>query len=183
MKEDASNIPLSPHAVSCGRYLRVSREIRTVIVLKLYHVHIARFLEIHHAAFRVTMSSLGISEKIETAPDASDNKQNLGTTSSVYDVDTHGSEGLHFVTRGKVVSDDDGSDQAIIGYDAGQMRARALLSYKEEKKLFRRIDWHLMPLMSLIYLLKNLDASNVSHPRLSFQILLMLEGRKCAYHG
>ena len=67
------------------------------------------------------------------------------------------------MTSGKVVSDDEASEEAIIGYDADQMQARALLSSGDEKKLFRKIDLYLMPLMSLMYLLKNLDAANVCY--------------------
>jgi hypothetical protein len=111
------------------------------------------------------MSSVEVLEKIEIAPEIAADKKVLPlyaeATRSLHDTTDHGTEGLHFVTRGKVISEDDGSDVAITGYDAHQMRARALLSYEEEKKLFRRIDWHLMPLMSIMYLLKNLDAANV----------------------
>lgn len=41
-------------------------------------------------------------------------------------------------------------------------RARQLLTPEEEKKLLRRIDWHLMPLCSIIFMFKNLDSDNVS---------------------
>ncbi|CZR53706.1 related to putative tartrate transporter [Phialocephala subalpina] len=112
------------------------------------------------------MSSPEISEKIETAPNATDEKAALETTISFDRGADNGKDGLHFVTRGKVISDGEGSDEAITGYDADRMRARALLSYDEEKKLIRRIDWHLMPLMSLMYLLKNLDAANAANARI-----------------
>ncbi len=112
------------------------------------------------------MSSPDAPEKIERAPNASDEKTVLETETSFPITTSHQNDGLHFVTRGKVVSDDEDSDEAITGYDANQMRARALLSYDEEKKLFRRIDWHLMPLMSLMYLLKNLDAANTANARI-----------------
>ncbi|KAI0477988.1 major facilitator superfamily domain-containing protein [Xylaria cf. heliscus] len=46
------------------------------------------------------------------------------------------------------------------------MRARTALTAEEEKKLIRRIDWHLMPLCSLIFLFKNLDVDNVSNARI-----------------
>lgn len=39
--------------------------------------------------------------------------------------------------------------------------ARQLLTPEEEKKLLRRIDWHLMPLCSIIFMFKNLDSDNV----------------------
>ena len=74
---------------------------------------------------------------------------------------------LHYVRRGKEVSDDAlSSSDSIEGYEAEQMRARALLTYEEEKKLLRRIDWHIMPLCSIAFLLKNIDSANVSNVRI-----------------
>lgn len=55
----------------------------------------------------------------------------------------------------------------IPGYDAELMQARATLSSDEEKKLLRKIDWRLLPLLALMYMLKSIDASNVS-----FDVLL-----------
>ncbi|KAI8623007.1 pantothenate transporter [Xylariaceae sp. FL1651] len=46
------------------------------------------------------------------------------------------------------------------------MRARTALTAQEEKRLIRRIDWHLMPLCSLMFLFKNLDYTNVSNARI-----------------
>jgi hypothetical protein len=73
---------------------------------------------------------------------------------------------LHYVPRGQEVADDALSTDSIIGYEAEQMRARALLTYDEEKKLLRRIDWHLMPLLAIAFLLKNIDSANVSNVRI-----------------
>ncbi|KAG0645539.1 Pyrrolocin biosynthesis L [Hyphodiscus hymeniophilus] len=73
---------------------------------------------------------------------------------------------LHYVRRGQEVTNDTLSTDSIEGYDADQMRARALLTYEEEKKLLRRVDWHLMPLLSIAFLLKNIDYSNVSNARI-----------------
>jgi len=70
-------------------------------------------------------------------------------------------DGFYRVARGDEIADI-GSDQAIEGFDAERMRARTALTADEEKKLIRRIDWHLMPLCSLIFLFKNLDVDNVS---------------------
>ncbi len=71
---------------------------------------------------------------------------------------------LHYVRRGQEVADAD--TNAIAGYEAEQMRARALLTSEEEKKLLRRIDWHIMPLCAIAFLLKNIDANNVSNARI-----------------
>ena len=79
---------------------------------------------------------------------------------------------LHYVKRGQEVSDDALSTDTIIGYEAEQMRARSLLTYAEEKKLLRRIDWHIMPLCAIAFLLKNIDSTNVSNAR------IMNEGTK-----
>ncbi|PMD55218.1 MFS general substrate transporter [Hyaloscypha bicolor E] len=73
---------------------------------------------------------------------------------------------LHYVKRGQEVSDDAGFTDSIIGYRAEQMRARSLLTYEEEKKLLRRIDWHIMPLCAIAFLLKNIDSTNVSNARI-----------------
>ncbi|KAJ2980283.1 hypothetical protein NUW58_g6984 [Xylaria curta] len=68
------------------------------------------------------------------------------------------------VARGEVADVKD--DQAIQGFDVERMRARTALTADEEKRLIRRIDWHLMPLCSIIFLFKNLDADNVSNARI-----------------
>jgi hypothetical protein len=73
---------------------------------------------------------------------------------------------LHYVRRGQEVTDDATSTDSIEGYEAEQMRGRALLTYEEEKTLLRRVDWHLMPLLSIAFLLKNVDYSNVSNVKI-----------------
>ncbi|KAK8081132.1 pantothenate transporter [Apiospora hydei] len=50
--------------------------------------------------------------------------------------------------------------------DDERSRARQLLTPEEEKKLLRHIDWHLMPLCSIIFIFKNLDSDNVSNARI-----------------
>ncbi|KAI0841201.1 putative pantothenate transporter [Hypoxylon sp. FL0890] len=74
-------------------------------------------------------------------------------------------DGFHHVRRGEI-ADDASGDENIDGYDAERMRARTALTADEEKKLIRRIDWHLMPLCSLIFMFKNLDSDNVSNARI-----------------
>ncbi|SPO02601.1 uncharacterized protein DNG_05274 [Cephalotrichum gorgonifer] len=51
-------------------------------------------------------------------------------------------------------------------YDLELMRNRGLLTYEEEKKLLRRVDWHLMLLCALIFLVKNVDANNAANARI-----------------
>lgn len=72
------------------------------------------------------------------------------------------SETLHFAKRGQLLNGD--SLASIGGFEAERMQARALLTAEQEKKLLRRIDWHIMPLCALMFLMKNLDATNV-HPK------------------
>ncbi|UPK92896.1 hypothetical protein LCI18_003831 [Fusarium solani-melongenae] len=74
----------------------------------------------------------------------------------------------HFkvVTRGDPLSSSDDGRGEITGYDDSLMRARATLSSTEEKKLLRRIDWHLIPLLAIMYMVKTIDASNVSNARI-----------------
>lgn len=85
-------------------------------------------------------------------------------------------DGFHRVRRGEVAGDDDDS---IEGYDGERMRARTSLTAEEEKKLIRRIDWHLMPLCSIIFMFKNLDSDNVSlesqvRPRKNESVLISI---------
>lgn len=73
------------------------------------------------------------------------------------------SEELHFATRKEdLLPDEYDEKQQISGYDPALMRARVLLSAEEEKKLLRRIDWRLIPLLSVMYMVKTIDAMNVS---------------------
>jgi hypothetical protein len=67
---------------------------------------------------------------------------------------------IHYAKRGEIISQLP-IDEAIDGFQADSQGARTLLTAEEEKKLLRRIDWHLMPLCSLIFLFKNLDSDNV----------------------
>jgi hypothetical protein len=72
---------------------------------------------------------------------------------------------LHYARRGSLVADETTTTH-IEGYDADRMRARTLLTVSEEKALLRRIDLRLMTLCSIMFLLKNIDADNVSNARI-----------------
>lgn len=69
----------------------------------------------------------------------------------------------HLVQRGKDAISSEMS-QGITGYDSQLMSGRSLLSSAEEKRLLRRVDLRLMPLLALILMIKNLDANNVGLP-------------------
>jgi hypothetical protein len=69
---------------------------------------------------------------------------------------------LHIVSRGNPVQTHDAtSDYQIVGYDSSLMKDRTLLSRDEEKKLLRRIDLRLLPLLALMYMVKTIGAANV----------------------
>ena len=74
--------------------------------------------------------------------------------------------GLHLARRGGDVVDSDVDSTDIAGFDAARMRARTLLTADEEKQLLRKIDWHIMTLCSFMFMLKNMDADNVSNARI-----------------
>jgi hypothetical protein len=100
-----------------------------------------------------------------SSPEASEYKFKEAISTALEAPEIHNGQ-LHYVRRGQEVSDDTFSTDSIEGYEAEQMRARALLTYEEEKKLLRRIDWHIMPLCSIAFLLKNIDFTNVSNVRI-----------------
>ena len=75
-------------------------------------------------------------------------------------------DGLHLARRGVGAVDSDVDTSNIQGFDADRMRGRTLLTADEEKKLLRRIDWHIMPLCSFMFMLKNMDADNISNARI-----------------
>lgn len=74
--------------------------------------------------------------------------------------------GLHLAQRGEGVVGSDVDDDSIRGFEADRMKARTLLTAEKEKKVLRKIDWHIMPLCSLMFLFKNMDADNISNARI-----------------
>lgn len=100
------------------------------------------------------ISSEVISSPVERTSDDNNNNNNND--------DDHN---LHFFRRGTLINEDAHVDdsQNITGYDSHRMRARASLTAEEEKRLLRRIDWRLMPLCSLMFLIKNIDANSVCY--------------------
>lgn len=68
-------------------------------------------------------------------------------------------------------SSDPGSDHASqekelekgAFYDSAASDVGPILSSSDEKKLLRRIDWRLLPLLAAMYVVKTIDAQNVSH--------------------
>ena len=53
-------------------------------------------------------------------------------------------------------------DAAITAEGLSREEALTALTTDEEKKLIRRVDWRLVPLLCMLYMVKKLDESNVS---------------------
>jgi hypothetical protein len=79
--------------------------------------------------------------------------------------ETPGKKDFHYARRGSIASEAIANAE-IEGYDAERMKARTLLTVDEEKKLLRKNDLRLMTLCSIMFLLKNIDADNVSNARI-----------------
>jgi putative SOS response-associated peptidase YedK len=95
-----------------------------------------------------------------SSPDLSNGESGFETT-----LPQHGK--VHYVARDQSGHLPEYEAELIPGYDANLMGARATLSSAEEKRLLRRIDWHLIPLLAVMYMLKSVDFTNVrfSHIR------------------
>jgi hypothetical protein len=106
------------------------------------------------------MAAAEIIEKSENFQSLDADKIGLASTSHEHP-NAGGKSHLHFVPRRDELPNYDFSEEAIVGYDADLMRARATLSDNEEKRLMRRVDWHLIPLLSVMYAVKTIDAINV----------------------
>lgn len=76
--------------------------------------------------------------------------------------DTPAPTGITLARRGEEIS----SAGAVSGFDVSRMRDRALLTAEEEKALMRRVDWRMMTICSILFLLKNIDADNISNARI-----------------
>ena len=70
-----------------------------------------------------------------------------------------------YAQRGELVDEDIAAEGAD-GFDAERMRGRSLLTAAEEKALMRRVDWRMMTICSMLFLLKNIDADNISNARI-----------------
>ncbi|KAF5863561.1 hypothetical protein ETB97_009805 [Aspergillus alliaceus] len=102
-----------------------------------------------------------LSEKDGNNPVASVAKNDTGNA-TIAETSTPGKGNVHYVNRAESDPLPEYEGELIPGYDANLMRARATLSSAEEKKLLRRIDWHLIPLLAVIYMLKSVDFTNVA---------------------
>ncbi|KAH8805889.1 pantothenate transporter [Xylogone sp. PMI_703] len=108
------------------------------------------------------MASSEISENNVNTPQTTVEKTEWAVASSE-ELPDFGRDHIHVVPRTEELPDYDKSQESITGYDATLMRARVILSTDEEKKLLRRVDWHLIPLLSIMYMIKSVDFTNVSN--------------------
>ncbi|KAF3806259.1 putative transporter [Colletotrichum gloeosporioides] len=63
--------------------------------------------------------------------------------------------------RGEEISNAFGADEEI-----SRETALTALTAAEERKLIRRVDWRLIPLLSMLYLMKKIDENNASNARI-----------------
>lgn len=86
---------------------------------------------------------------------------------SALSVDETPSFHLKFRTaiRGEEVSNAFGADEEI-----SRETALTALTAAEERKLIRKVDWRLLPLLSMLYLMKKIDENNVSTQRFFGQL-------------
>lgn len=86
----------------------------------------------------------------------------LGDLSNTEDTTPSKEGNVTLVQRGTTANDDaiDPTEEEIA------QRNRTLLSAQEEKALLRRIDWRIMTVCSILFLLKNIDADNISNARI-----------------
>ena len=76
-------------------------------------------------------------------------------------------------------------------YDSAKSDISPTLSGADEKKLLRRIDWRLLPLLAAMYVIKTIDAQNVRDlvylrtPQLNLTTRLtwLHSGLQCASNG
>ncbi|KAF7592241.1 hypothetical protein BBP40_000442 [Aspergillus hancockii] len=109
------------------------------------------------------MSSQGNSEKKDIISNIVPQESN-STTLPPTEQSLPGKQDVHTIVRNNDAPPEYDPD-TIPGYDASLMQARGSLSGPEEKKLLRRVDWHLLPLLALMYMVKTVDMSNVSNAR------------------
>ncbi|TIC96946.1 putative tartrate transporter [Colletotrichum higginsianum] len=90
--------------------------------------------------------------------------KNVHDASTAIHPETH--DELRTVKRAN--KDDIVPDDATTLSDSELAREAALtaLTVEEEKKLIRKVDWRLIPLLAMLYLVKKLDESNVSQARI-----------------
>ncbi|KAM0547553.1 hypothetical protein ACHAPJ_010297 [Fusarium lateritium] len=93
---------------------------------------------------------------------ASQTTEKTDTAPASPDIDPGGV--LHTQARQDIINAKDAVE--ITGYDQERIKDRALLSPDEEKKLLRRVDFRLMILCAIIFMIKNVDANNAANAKI-----------------
>lgn len=109
------------------------------------------------STFSMSHPKLVVAEDVATAQSVPSTNGDLPDDSR-----TAREDGMTLARRGSLVAD----DATATGYDVHRMRDRALLSAEEERQLMRRVDLRIMTICSLLFLMKNLDADNISNARI-----------------
>ncbi|KAH9888308.1 major facilitator superfamily domain-containing protein [Xylariomycetidae sp. FL2044] len=96
---------------------------------------------------------------------AKDNSDNVVSALAVPEGEASRTSGFRTVKRsGHATSVD---DVGLLTEDSSAREAAlTALTADEERKLIRRVDWRLMPLLCILYLIKKLDESNASNARI-----------------
>ncbi|KAF7189534.1 MFS transporter prlL [Pseudocercospora fuligena] len=102
------------------------------------------------------------------APKASDRSEKV-----TFEIDTNptddsrGAQNVRAVPRDQPVPPYDNiQDDDLKEDEAATVRNRTLLTSDEEKTLFKRVDIRLLPLLAIMYVVKTMDAANVSNARI-----------------
>ncbi|EXJ83050.1 hypothetical protein A1O3_06867 [Capronia epimyces CBS 606.96] len=94
-------------------------------------------------------------------------EKTTGAVSPATEVKSLDSRNLTIVPRGDAGSVPDLDLGQVTGVDDDAvLDARRAFTAEEEKRLIRRIDWRLLPLLSILYMVKTIDAANVSNARI-----------------
>lgn len=102
------------------------------------------------------------SPSISASSTSQNNHHAAGETPS-----TQNKDGVTLFRLGEAIQDGDAANLAgVDGFDVERMRDRTLLTADEEKALMRKVDWRIMTMCSLLFLMKNLDADNISNARI-----------------
>lgn len=121
--------------------------------------------EIGNTDYHQALTMSGKEFDVAPAKALSDSEPNSETASKDNEVPVHTDGEVHFARRGELVDDATAAEGAD-GFDAERMRGRSLLTAAEEKALMRRVDWRMMTICSMLFLLKNIDADNISNARI-----------------
>ena len=146
-----------PHWSVCIYSLR--KEHRVYRIVKLYNL-----LSIICFTLTAVISIVSTLRNLTMASSKGDDTIVVGSPPD-HDQHFHSEFNLKTAKRsGKSFNPEDGT--AIFDGELSREAALTALTAEEEKRLLRKVDWRLIPLLCMLYLVKKLDESNVSSPQL-----------------